>query len=98
MNDVSEVAGTLCRTGRKAELRVNESVADADAAGWLQIKISVSSVTDVVKMNTAMIIPNAVGIFTDSHKVPTASRLQLTAAALGETARRENELGSTRKT
>ena len=63
----------------KAKLRVNEAVtADADAGGWLQIKISVSSVTDVVKMNTAMIIPNAVGIFTDSHKVPTASRLQLT--------------------
>ena len=35
----------------------------------LQIKIPVSSVTDIVKMNTAMIIPNAVGIFTASNKV-----------------------------
>jgi len=37
----------------------------------LQIKISVSSVTDVVKMNTAVIIPNAVGIFTADNKVRT---------------------------
>jgi len=34
-----------------------------------QIKIPVSSVTDIVKMNTAMIIPNAVGIFTATNKV-----------------------------
>jgi len=34
-----------------------------------QIRIAVSAVTDVVKMNTAMFIPNAVGIFTASNKV-----------------------------
>jgi len=55
-------------TFRNAAPRLECVACDAGDA-WLQIRIAVSSVTDVVKMNTVMIIPNAVGIFTASHKV-----------------------------
>jgi len=44
-------------------------MADMMSRVWWQITIAVSSVTDVVKMNTAMIIPNAVGIYTTDNKV-----------------------------
>ena len=36
---------------------------------WLQIKILVSSITNITKKKTAIIIPNAVGIVTEDHKV-----------------------------
>ena len=45
---------------------------------WLQIKIAVSSVTDIIKMNTVMIIPNAVGIFTAADKVRACSAVNQT--------------------